>query len=103
MPCKKHWKVYGQYWWVEVDSKDIITKIIKVIEIEKSKSEYEESGCGNLIKEAKQYKDDLPKASDNCRFELIESIEKDDDEYDDDEEWNDEDDWSDDDESDDDE
>ncbi|MGX3097830.1 BspA family leucine-rich repeat surface protein [Helicobacter sp. 23-1046] len=84
--------VYGQYWWVEVDSKDIITKIIKVIELEKSKSEYEESGCGNLIKEAKQYKDDLPKASDNCRFELIEAVEKDDEDEDecyDDEDWDD--------------
>lgn len=55
---------YSSYWWVEVNDKGIITKIIKALENE-----------NNEIKdEIMSYKDDLPKADDKCHFEFVEII-----------------------------
>ena len=51
-------------WWVEVDDKGIITKIVKAIE----------HGDENDRDEMKVYKDDLPKADNGCHYELIEIV-----------------------------
>lgn len=51
-------------WWVEVNDKGIITKIIKAIE----------RGRENDRDEMRAYKDDLPKADNGCHFELIEIV-----------------------------
>ncbi len=55
---------YSSYWWVEVNDKGIITKIIKALENEDNK----------IKDEIMTYKDDLPKADDKCHFEFIEII-----------------------------
>ena len=52
------------YWWVEVNDKGIITKIVKAIE----------HGDENDRDEMKVYKDDLPKADNGCHYELIEIV-----------------------------